>query len=39
MTKTTAALPALVRPLIEAQLPDWVEPRWFMTKAEAFTAG
>ncbi len=34
-----AALPALVRPLIEAQLPDWVEPRWFMTKAEAFTAG
>ena len=33
---TTATLPALIRPLIEARLPDWLEPQWFMTKDEAF---
>ncbi len=33
---TIAALPALVRPLIEARLPDWLDVRWFMTKEEAF---
>ena len=26
---TRATLPAAVRPLIEARLPGWVEPRWF----------
>ncbi|HEY8603435.1 D-2-hydroxyacid dehydrogenase [Tsuneonella suprasediminis] len=30
-----AALPAIIRPLIEPQLPDWVEPRWFASKEEA----
>ncbi len=33
---TLATLPALVRPLIEPRLPDWLTPRWFMTKDEAF---
>ena len=32
---TLATLPALVRPLIETRLPDWLTPRWFATKAEA----
>ena len=32
---TLATLPALVRPLIEARLPDWLTPRWFTTNAEA----
>jgi phosphoglycerate dehydrogenase-like enzyme len=32
---TIATLPALVRPLIEARLPDWLVPRWFATKDEA----
>ena len=32
---TTALLSALVRPLLEPQLPDWLEPRWFMSKEEA----
>ncbi len=35
MTKTIAVLSALIRPLIEPRLPDWVEPHWFMTKEEA----
>jgi len=35
MTKTLATLPALVRPLIEGRLPDWLDVRWFATKAEA----
>jgi phosphoglycerate dehydrogenase-like enzyme len=39
MTNIIAALPALVRPLLEPRLPDWVEPRWFMTKEEAFACG
>ena len=33
---TLATLPALVRPLVEPHLPNWLEPRWFMTKEEAF---
>lgn len=32
---TIAVLPALLRPLVEARLPDWIEPRYFMTKDEA----
>lgn len=35
MTKTTLVLAGLVRPLVEPRLPDWVEPRWFMSKDEA----
>lgn len=31
-----ATLPAMVRPYIEAQLPTWLEPRWFSNKDEAF---
>lgn len=33
---TLATLPALIRPLIESQLPDWLDARFFMTKKEAF---
>lgn len=29
---TVAVINALVRPLIEARLPDWIEPRWFATR-------
>ncbi|WP_133364904.1 NAD(P)-dependent oxidoreductase [Qipengyuania sediminis] len=32
---TTTLLSALVRPLLEPQLPDWVAPRWFLSKEEA----
>jgi phosphoglycerate dehydrogenase-like enzyme len=32
---TKATLPAAIRPLIESRLPDWIEPRWFMTKDDA----
>ncbi len=32
---TKAVLSALIRPLVEPRLPDWVEPHWFMTKDEA----
>jgi phosphoglycerate dehydrogenase-like enzyme len=32
---TLATLPALVRPLIESRLPDWLTPRWFVTLDEA----
>jgi phosphoglycerate dehydrogenase-like enzyme len=35
VTKTIAVLSGLIRPLLETQLPDWVEPHWFMTKDEA----
>lgn len=35
MTKTVTVLSGLVRPLVENRLPDWVEPRFFMTKEEA----
>lgn len=32
---TKAALSALIRPLVEPRLPDWVEPLWFASKEEA----
>lgn len=35
MTKTVTVLSGLIRPLVEGRLPDWVEPRFFMTKDEA----
>ena len=37
--RVIATLPALLRPLVEAQLPDWLEPRWFTTKEEALALG
>ncbi|MEN9684186.1 MAG: hypothetical protein RLZZ427_1937 [Pseudomonadota bacterium] len=33
---TVAVLNALLRPLIEARLPKWVEPRWYTNREEAF---
>ena len=36
MTKTIAVLSALVRPIIEPRLPDWVEPHWFASTEELF---
>jgi phosphoglycerate dehydrogenase-like enzyme len=35
MTKVKLVMSGLVRPLIEPQLPDWVDPHWFMSKEEA----
>lgn len=35
--KTQLLLSNLIRPLLENQLPDWVEAHWFMTKEEAIT--
>ncbi len=35
MTKTQFVAAGLIRPLIEPQLPDWVEPHWFMSREEA----
>lgn len=32
---TKAVLSALIRPLVEPRLPDWVEPLWFMSKEQA----
>jgi phosphoglycerate dehydrogenase-like enzyme len=32
---TKAVLSALIRPLVEPRLPDWVEPMWFMSKEQA----
>ena len=32
---TKAVLSAMIRPLVEPRLPDWVEPHWFMSKEEA----
>ena len=32
---TKAVMSALIRPLVEPRLPDWVEPLWFMTKEQA----
>ncbi|MDE8654115.1 D-2-hydroxyacid dehydrogenase [Novosphingobium album (ex Liu et al. 2023)] len=34
MTRTVTVMSAAVRPLLEARLPDWVEPRWFETGEE-----
>lgn len=35
MSKTVTVLSGLIRPLVEGRLPDWVEPRFFMSKEEA----
>ena len=36
MTKrTVAVLSGLIRPLVEPRLPEWIEPRWFMSKEQA----
>ena len=35
MAKTTLVASSLIRPLVEPQLPDWIEPHWFMTQEEA----
>ncbi len=32
---TKAVLSALIRPLVEPRLPDWVEPYWFMSQEQA----
>ena len=32
---TKAVLSAMIRPLVEPRLPDWVEPLWFSSKEEA----
>ncbi len=37
MTKTKALLSGLIRPMMETQLPDWVEPLWFGSVDEAKT--
>ena len=37
--KVIATLPAMVRPFVEAQLPDWVLPRWAMNHAQAMVLG
>lgn len=36
MAKTVAVMSALIRPLIEARLPDSVEPLWFATREDAY---
>lgn len=36
MTKTIAVLNALVRPLLEDRLPDWLDARWFASPEELF---
>ena len=33
---TVTVLNALLKPLLEPRLPDWVEPRWYAGKDEAF---
>lgn len=35
MSKSTLVAPGALRPLIEPQMPDWVEAKWFMTPEEA----
>ena len=35
MTKTVTVLSGMIRPLVENRLPDWVEPRFFLSKEEA----
>ena len=32
---TKAVLSAMIRPLVEPRLPDWVEPLWFTSKEQA----
>lgn len=36
MSKTVAVLSGFLRPLLEAKLPAWLEPRWFSTREELF---
>ena len=35
VTMTKAVMSALIRPLVEPRLPDWVEAHWFMTTEQA----
>lgn len=35
MTKTVTVMSGLMRPLVEGRLPDWVEPRYFLSRDEA----
>jgi phosphoglycerate dehydrogenase-like enzyme len=35
MTRTTAVLSAMLRPLVEARLPEWLDVHWFMSRDEA----
>ncbi len=37
MSKTIALLPGLARPLLEPQLPDWIEARWFFSREQAIS--
>ena len=37
--RVIAALPFLVRALIEDKLPDWIDVRWFATKEQAMETG
>jgi phosphoglycerate dehydrogenase-like enzyme len=37
VTKTTAVFSAMLRPLLEPRLPDWLDVHWFMSKEEALT--
>lgn len=37
--KVVAALPGMVRPYLEARLPDWLEPRWITSRDEAHAFG
>lgn len=32
---TIVVLSGMIRPLVEPRLPEWVEPRWFMSREEA----
>ena len=36
---TKAALSAMIRPLVEPRLPEWVEPLWFTSKEQALDFG
>lgn len=37
--RTIATLPALARPYLASELPDWVEPRWYSNPQEALAQG
>ena len=34
MSKTPLVASALIRPLLDARLPEWIEPHWYMSKEE-----
>ncbi len=34
--KVPAALTAMIRPYVQGRLPDWLEPRWYASRDEAF---